>query len=173
MLYLAIILDKVQFLLGWGLGLSITFIIIYFITMAAMFNVEGSDARESAAKFMKHFRDKKPWRIPFIIAICCAVISTILPNTKEAVIIYIIPKVITASLKNEQLMRIPNNVLKMANTYMENKILKWTKDSEVLKDSSSVAPDTQKNIHSDSRVEKFLDKTIDSVTNKVIDRVIK
>ena len=64
---------------------------------------------------------KKKYTIGIIIPLVAIFLATLTPSTKEACVIYLIPKI----ANNEQVQKIPNNFAKLLNTKMEE----WINDS--------------------------------------------
>lgn len=64
---------------------------------------------------------KKKYTIGIIISLVAIFLATLTPSTKEACVIYLIPKI----ANNEQVQKIPNNFAKLLNTKMEE----WINDS--------------------------------------------
>jgi len=143
-LWLFFTLDRVisvfNILLGWSITYIILAILIWLIG-GAMFT-DGTDDKSATfwkwtSGFNKHM---KKWNILAIVLFSVSLFfSTLLPNTKEAVAIVIIPKAIAYAQNNKELMKIPDNILKMANSFMEKKIGDWAKG---LVPDSTKAPDS-------------------------------
>lgn len=55
----------------------------------------------------------------FWIPILCIIISTFLPTTKEMAAIFILPKIMNSVSQNEELKKLPNNILELANEWIE------------------------------------------------------
>lgn len=63
----------------------------------------------------------KPWSKPFFIVFCVFLFSNVLvPDTKQAAVVYCLPKVVN----NEQVQKIPDNLLRLANTWIDEAISK-------------------------------------------------
>jgi hypothetical protein len=73
----------------------------------------------------------KWWRRILIPVFCVSLLFQIaLPNTKQAVAIYVIPKVINAAAQNKELMELPQDVVKVAKLYLNKVMVKWSEDIE-------------------------------------------
>jgi hypothetical protein len=145
-LWLFFTLDRIISTIHIILGLSIAALVVFFlIWLIAGFsssgdkygNLNNEKFWEWSAAFNKHMRK---W---VVLAITLTSVTTVgsmlLPNTKEAVAIVVIPKVLEAAKNNKQLMQIPDRVLTMANAFMEKKIADWSVglSSEAPKDTTS------------------------------------
>ena len=110
-----------------------------------------SDANEWCEKWLRVW---KWWRSILIPVFCVSLTFLVfLPNTKQAVAIYVIPKVINAAAHNKELMELPQEVVKMAKLYLNKVMVKWSKDIE--KDLYKDAVDTSKTIAVDSATSPF------------------
>lgn len=111
MVYLILILDNVQKLfIAFGIVSVITFVIMLIIIC------ENSDYEDDLKRTLKWI--KKPIIICFIVSILSFVISAFLPNTKQMATIIIVPKITNAISQNEELKKLPDNVLKLANEWI-------------------------------------------------------
>jgi len=92
-----------------------------------------SDANEWCEKWLRVW---KWWRSILIPVFCVSLTFLVfLPNTKQAVAIYVIPKVINAAAQNKELMELPQEVVKMAKLYLNKVMVKWSE--EIQEDLSS------------------------------------
>ena len=73
---------------------------------------------EGLSDFTKKYR--KPILIPLICLLLFAFLSVVIPTTKEAVAIYMIPKI----ANNEQVQKLPDNALK----FLNGKFEQWIND---------------------------------------------
>lgn len=98
------------------IGLCIFFIVVF----ATMLIVMGIFAviEDRWEKVKKSFMICAATMTFFII------LATFLPSTKEAVAIYILPKIVN----NEQIQKLPDNALQLMNTKMEEWIKDMTKE---------------------------------------------
>jgi len=149
LLWLFFILDRVIDVFGGIMIISIIYLaLVIAVALIGGFCVQ-SYRTEFSSKLYWDFcagvgKHTKRYNILAIIFLCigiCAV--TFLPNTKEAVAIAVIPKVIDYAKNNKEMVKIPDNVIKMANTFMEKKIQDWSQSLGGSKDSSAVPIDSQ------------------------------
>lgn len=73
----------------------------------------------------KLFYFKKNLLSLFLITFLCSVVGTFCPSTKEAVAIYMIPKIVN----NEQVQKLPDNAMK----FLNGKFEEWINDMTVKK----------------------------------------
>lgn len=106
MLYLILMLDNVTKVI---LLTTIFATFGTFITgMQAMLGFSETDRRKGALWFKR-----------FVIALAILLsLNMIVPSTKQAAAIYLIPDIIA----NEQVQKLPENAVKLLNTWMEEKI---------------------------------------------------
>jgi hypothetical protein len=65
----------------------------------------------------------KPWAISFGIAsIVVLLLTVMIPSTKQAAVIYCLPKIVN----NEQVQKIPDNLLKLTNSWINDQITETT-----------------------------------------------
>ena len=118
--YLFTRLDAVEglcvFMVFTGLCAMIPLIIAYFA--AEMHELEDDD--KVKVRFIKWIK-----RSLALIA-ASVLIASIVPNTKEAAVIYLLPKI----ANNEQVQKVPENFVKLLNTKMEAWIADFEKDKK-------------------------------------------
>ena len=148
-LWLLFTLDKVLALFS-ALGIAS---IVYLVVMLLVWLISACslayDYREGfRTGLFKDYTQKfssfmKKWNILAIVFLSVSlIITTFVPNTKESIVIVVIPKVLEAAKDNKQLMQIPDKVLTMANVFMDKKIKDWTK-SVVGSDTTTVPVDSE------------------------------
>jgi len=146
-LWLFFTLDRIIYSFDILLGISIVWLIgvliIWLIGMGCKYK-EGYSGYETRQKnwsaYFSHLT--KPFNILATVILCLSFsVCTFLPNTKEAVAIVVIPKVIKYASTNPDAVKIPDNVLKMANSFMEKKIADWAKEMK-LDTISTISPVT-------------------------------
>lgn len=72
----------------------------------------------------------KPWfRAAGIVFCVFMVLSAIIPDTKQAAVIYCLPKIVN----NEQVQKIPDNLLRLANSWIDEAV---NKAEEVIPENS-------------------------------------
>ena len=154
-LWLFFTLDRIIGVFGLLMVLSITYLgLIILICIIGGFCVQDSAysavfSPEKYWGFCKGVGNRiKKYNIIAIVFLCLGIcVITFMPNTKEAVAIVVIPKVLDYAKSNKEMMKIPDNVLKMANSFMEKKIKDWTVS---LGDSSC----TKENVPIDSQISR-------------------
>ncbi len=106
---------------------------------------------------------------PFFSAGCFFLLLYLaMPNTKEMAIIYVTPKIVNSVMANEQLQKLPNNLLSLANAWIEE----FKPDTNsVKKDGTKAEKKVEKKSEGksipDSTKEKFMDKAIDKVVKEI------
>jgi len=82
------------------------------------------------------------WRRVLIPIFCVSLaLKLALPSTKQAIAIYVIPKIITAAAQNKDLMELPQDVVKVAKLYLNKVMVKWAQDIEKdLSDTTRAVP---------------------------------
>lgn len=116
--------------------------IIYFVAIIFIWLIGGGCVSNGAPNESKRFwefsdglyRRTKSYTILAITILSISIaVKMFLPNTKEAVVIVVFPKIINYASNNPQAMKIPDNILKMSNAFMEKKIKDWTENIDVEK----------------------------------------
>jgi hypothetical protein len=111
--------------------------ILYIITICIIWLIGGCCSADGAINESKKFwefsdglyRHTKSYTILVITILSVSIaIKMFLPNAKEAIVITVYP----------QAMKIPDNILKMSNAYMEKKIKDWTENIEMSKITDSL-----------------------------------
>jgi hypothetical protein len=160
------------------MGLSIAALVILFLIWIIGGCINGTDKYgnlisekfwEWSSAFNKHMRK---WVVLAITLTSVTVVgSMLLPSTKEAVAIVVIPKVLDYAKNNENLMQIPDNVLNMANKFMEKKIADWSVglSPETPEDTSMIKDTVASKNNIDSQLVKAgeIIKDVKSVSKKV------
>lgn len=143
-LYLFFMLDGFRSASDLFLGLSSAAmgggLVVFCISfMCIRFDAAGCNTEN--AKNAKEWSERwvrvwKWWRRILIPVFCVSLAFNIfLPNTKQAVAIYVIPKVINAAAQNKELMELPQDVVRVAKLYLNKMMVKWSE--EIQKDLSS------------------------------------
>jgi hypothetical protein len=127
MLWLFFVLDRVISVFDSIFVVSVFYCIGAFLIWAIGCGVT-SDENDDEKKKQKWWKDgfKKATR-PYTILVTVLLpvslfISVLLPNTKEAVAIVVVPKVLEYASNSPELKKIPDNLMKMTNGFMEKKI---------------------------------------------------
>jgi len=117
LLYLILRLDSLSSIV---LGMSIATAIITILVFA--FNSESKESRKSVI----------PWIKGFGICFCIMLFSyIIIPNTKQAAIIYCLPKIVN----NEHIQKIPDKLLSLSDAWLDEQLEKTIKSvTKVVKD---------------------------------------
>lgn len=86
--------------------------VVFAITLLVVaINYNDEDAKSAT----------KPWVISFGIASIIALLLTVMiPSTKQAAVIYCLPKIVN----NEQVQKIPDNLLRLTNSWINDQITK-------------------------------------------------
>lgn len=100
-----------------------------FITADTAFG--KTESEERAAKAFTVAR-RAGW-----VAIPLLLVAMSLPNTKQAAVIYLVPKIVNTVGANEQVQKLPDNFLKLLNTKMEQ----WVADMN----KADAKPETESN----------------------------
>lgn len=161
LLWLFFTLDKAIITFNSLFAASVTYAIIAFIVWAVGLGIthETYGAKQEKMDAWKVYFKKvtRPYTILAIVLIpLCLVLKMLLPNTKEAVAIVVVPKVLSYAANSPELKKIPDNLMKMTNGFMEKKIADWAKDIKL--DSATVKVDSSK---------VALDSTIANLTQKL------
>jgi len=83
----------------------------------------------------------KWWGRILIPVFCMSLaIYVALPNTKQAIAIYVIPKVLEAAKNNDDLMALPQDVVKVARTYLKKVMTEWAREMEQEVEGSDELP---------------------------------
>lgn len=101
-------LDGLNFFVG-----VIAVISIITATTLLIIRIASDDYFPWEHKFIKTWF--RPMFTAVIVAVMCIVISIFVPSTKEAVAIYMIPKIVN----NEQVQKLPDNAMKFLNGKLE------------------------------------------------------
>jgi hypothetical protein len=161
-LWLFFTLDKVLVAFNVFFVITLIFLIVMFLIWLIGGGVVSDRHSNSNEVFWEWThgvaKHMKVWLIlATVICLSSALGSVLVPNTKEAVAIVIIPKVIDYAKNNKNMMKIPDNILNMANKFMEKKIADWSlsisKDSAEAKDTAKIPVTSTKNVASiDSQI---------------------
>jgi amino acid transporter len=159
-LWLFFTLDRIINVFQSIFEFSVAYIVVTFLIWAIGCGVTN-DENDKEKKKQKWWKDgfkkaTKPYTILVTVLLPVSLaLSTFLPNTKEAVAIVVIPKIVNHAVNNPELKKIPDNILKVANSFMEKKITEWAKDMKL--DLMTI----------DSSKIKSLDSTINFLSNKL------
>lgn len=115
-IYLITRLDVLNAFIIFTIGLLLVTGAIYFIVKAVTIaetydDDEKSNLQKTYTQNLSKFS---------MILILISFISVLLPSTKEAIAIYMVPKIVN----NEQIQKLPDNTLKLFNTKLEQ----WIKE---------------------------------------------
>lgn len=105
-IYLISTLDSVLTVCTVLTGISITAIVISFIGY-----VEDNDN-----KFLQYLKKA------VTVFVCSVLAFVFIPSSKTVLAMYTIPPVITAAQTNQEMQKLPENVLKFINNYLENEL---------------------------------------------------
>jgi hypothetical protein len=85
--------------------------------------IDKGDSYEEEREREKRSYDyiKRLFKISGIVTIAAAILLTFIPTTKDIALIYVVPAV----TKNEQVQKLPDNLMKFLNAKME----KWTEEA--------------------------------------------
>lgn len=94
--------------------------------------VNEKDRVQSANDWCSRWLSTWKWWRRIIIPVFCVSLAfkIFLPNTKQAVAIYIIPKVINAAAQNKELMELPQDIVRVAKLYLNKVMVKWSTEIE-------------------------------------------
>jgi len=138
-LYLFFMLDSFRVVANMFFGLTSTCIVIGLLVFSIGFLANRYEALEGETARIKNATDWcerwlkvwKWWRRILIPVFCVSLaLNIFLPNTKQAVAIYVIPKVINAASQNKELMELPQDVVRVAKLYLNKMMVKWSQDIE-------------------------------------------
>lgn len=111
LLYLILRLDAVS---NAGFIFAIITGIIFAITLLiSALNYNDEEAKNAT----------KPWAISFSVVFVITLLLTVMvPSTKQAAVVYCLPKIIN----NEQVQKVPDNLLRLANQWIDDQITETT-----------------------------------------------
>lgn len=155
-LWLFFVLDRIIVSFQVLLTISASWLVGCLLVWLIGMGIKSSEIAGCSDKLLLNKENQKQWSIYFgritkpfnilatVILSVSFLVTVFLPNTKEAVAIVVIPKVIKYAATNPEMVKIPNNILKMANSFMEKKIEDWTKDAGLetpaVKDTTKTPP---------------------------------
>jgi hypothetical protein len=143
MLWLFFVLDRVILVFDNIFVASVIYCIVAFLIWAVGCGITD-DEYDNEKKKQKRWKDgfkkaTRPYTIMVIVLLPVSLfVSVLLPNTKEAVAIVVVPKILKYASNSPELKKIPNNFMKMTNGFMEKKISEWARDLK-LNSNDSVA----------------------------------
>jgi len=128
------------------------------------YNVTLEQVKKYEEKMTERFK-KFIW--PFFSAgVIFLLLAMAMPDTKQMAIIYVTPKVVNSVMANEQIKKLPSNLVGLANAWIE----------EFKPDTNSVKTDgtkAEKKVEKKSEAKSIPDSTKEKIADKVLDRVIK
>lgn len=140
------------------------FTIAFIVKWCSIGEYYGND-KEKYEKTVGFRCNKFTW--PFFSAGCFFLLLYFaMPNTKEMAIIYVTPKIVNSVMANEQLQKLPNNLLSLANAWIE----------EFKPDTNSVKKDgtkAEKKVEKKSEGKSIPDSTKEKLMDKAINKVVK
>lgn len=119
MMYLFIMLDNIRhiltFTMGWGIAYMV--IVITFTLLSWLIYADNGD--EQIMNFINWLGKFKKLHIAIFVSVWLIFgFKSLIPTTKQMAIIYVVPKV----ANNEDIQKIPKNVLTFINKYLEESI---------------------------------------------------
>jgi len=100
----------------------------------------------------------------FVLGIVFLLLYFAMPNTKEMAVIYVTPKVVNSVMANEQIQKLPDNLLSLANAWIEE----FKPDTNAVKvDGTKTAKKSEGKSIPDSTKQKIADRVIDRVVEEV------
>jgi hypothetical protein len=114
--YLILRLDEFSFVTA-----SLSVIAFAAFIFLVIIHLSNNIDRESDRIILKKV---KPWIKPAFVVFCVAVfLNAIVPTTKQAAVVYCLPKIVN----NEQAKKMPDNLLKLANSWIDEAVSKVEK----------------------------------------------
>lgn len=161
-MYLLVKCTAIQSLFGILCAVSfgifaITILIKFLFSLDANTEFEENKINKTYKNFIWPF---------FSAGIFFLFLNMAMPDTKEMAIIYVTPKIVNSVMANEQLQKLPNNLLSLANAWIE----------EFKPDTNSVKKDgtkTEKKVEKKSEGKSIPDSTKEKIMDKAIDKVVK
>jgi len=121
-MYFFVMLDNIKSIFGVIMGISMTVVVIIlimaFLSALYIFIDYSLHDWDCFTKFFTHKITIIIFSITFCLSWIGFITKTMIPSTKQAAIIYIVPKVIN----NEHAKEIPENLIKFVNKYLEENI---------------------------------------------------
>lgn len=143
----------------------IIFISAFSAKWLTISDVYGEKEKEKEDARMSKKCNKFIW--PFFASGCFfLLLSLAMPNTKEMAIIYVTPKVVNSVMANEELKKLPSNLVGLANSWIEE----FKPDTNKVEESQARK---SKKVEDKSQEKIISDSTKQAISDKVIDRVIK
>lgn len=105
-------------------------------------------ANEWCARFKKVWG----WWGRVLVPIFCVSLAIIVavPNTKQAIAIYVIPRVVEAAANNEDLMALPQDVVEVARAYLKKVMTEWAQEVEEKATGAATEPAEETGSESDA-----------------------
>jgi hypothetical protein len=114
-MYLLVMMDNIRWVfLIFGLLSIAIFLINHYICEHR--SCQLYEKEEKVATMRYH---RKIGNCTLCVFSCATIILGIVPSTKQAVTIWLVPKMVNAVQANEQMQELPNNILNLANEWIE------------------------------------------------------
>jgi hypothetical protein len=119
LMYLFVKLDSFNGLL---IGFAIAFLFYGFTSGGAVggivISAEYNPKEPPMEKWKRIIKTLKS--VPILITgFIFIILANLLPTTKEAAVIYVVPKIVNVVTANKEIQKLPNNILQLANAWIE------------------------------------------------------